>query len=335
MNMTLKAMCNKYRSSVGQRQKSEISKRYNKELFEFVSTMGRGFLFPNEFKSCEHEWAIIDSGYACCSQCGKEHECGNGGIACPFEISNTTEKICTITGCIISGCESRAERNAEERIGSMQECKASKIFDSRKHQNGVFSAQTSFQLLQMCNLSVSDFHDLVHGVVKDMLDSDKTKMCFWQERQRNESKMIAILSKLLRDASHDKRCMKPIMPKIFGEMFHICRKSRNVVRLDRYEINNIINDCTQSIMNLLLKYGSARVARYFQNNLRSREFVCSMLYLMRMGITYQKRQLLPQLKILNDILPLQALLPIVYKIRAKSITEGENIIKLDIRRMPL
>jgi hypothetical protein len=54
-----------------------------------------------------------------------------------------------------------------------------------------------------------------------------------------------------------------------------------------------------------------------------------------MGITYQNRQLLPKMEILNHLLPLQVLLPVVFKIRAKSITEGENIIKLDIRQMPL
>jgi hypothetical protein len=54
-----------------------------------------------------------------------------------------------------------------------------------------------------------------------------------------------------------------------------------------------------------------------------------------MGITYQNRQLLPRVDILHELLPLQVLLPPIFNIRAKSITEGENIIKLDIRRMPL
>jgi len=53
-----------------------------------------------------------------------------------------------------------------------------------------------------------------------------------------------------------------------------------------------------------------------------------------MGITYQKRQLLPKMEELNEYLPMQVFLPLVFKIRAKSITEGENIIKLDIRKLP-
>jgi hypothetical protein len=59
-----------------------------------------------------------------------------------------------------------------------------------------------------------------------------------------------------------------------------------------------------------------------------------MLFLMRMGVTYQKRQLLPKIDLLNDYLPMQVLLPNIFNIRAKSITEGENIIKLDIRKIP-
>ena len=58
-----------------------------------------------------------------------------------------------------------------------------------------------------------------------------------------------------------------------------------------------------------------------------------MLYLMRMGITFKNQNILQKLEILNDLLPLQVFLPTVFNIRAKS--DGENIIKLDIQRMPL
>ena len=54
---------------------------------------------------------------------------------------------------------------------------------------------------------------------------------------------------------------------------------------------------------------------------------------MRMGITFKNQNILQKLEILNDLLPLQVFLPTVFNIRAKS--DGENIIKLDIQRMPL
>jgi len=38
---------------------------------------------------------------------------------------------------------------------------------------------------------------------------------------------------------------------------------------------------------------------------------------------------------LHRLLPLQVLLPSVFKIRAKSITEGENMVKMDIKNLPI
>jgi hypothetical protein len=103
---------------------------------------------------------------------------------------------------------------------------------------------------------------------------------------------------------------------------HLCRKNRALGR-ERGVVEQTIQDCTESITHLLHIYGGPRVVRQMQNALRYREFVCSMLYLMRVGITFQNRQILPRVESLHTLLPLQVLLPTVFKIRAKSITEGE------------
>lgn len=138
---------------------------------------------------------------------------------------------------------------------------------------------------------------------------------------------------------------------------YTCRKNRALAR-DRGIVEQTIQSCTESITHLLHIYGGARVVRQMQNALRYREFVCSMLYLMRVGITFQNRQILPRMEILNSLLPLQVLLPTVFKIRAKSITEGEvlllfldsfrfipmvkhdraceqNLMKMDIKNLPM
>jgi hypothetical protein len=92
---------------------------------------------------------------------------------------------------------------------------------------------------------------------------------------------------------------------------------------DRGLIEATIKSCTESISNLLHRHGGERVMKLMQNSIRQREFVCSMLYIMRVGITYQNRQILPRVESLQQLLPMQALLPTIFKIRAKSITEGE------------
>jgi hypothetical protein len=134
-----------------------------------------------------------------------------------------------------------------------------------------------------------------------------------------------------------------------------CRRQRPLVR-DRALIETTVRSCTESIANLLHRYGGDRIIKLMQNVARQREFVCSMLYIMRVGITYQNRQILPRMDCLQQLLPMQALLPSVFKIRSKSITEGEvissyilhvlclslfftccwqNLMKMDIKKLPL
>ena len=132
-----------------------------------------------------------------------------------------------------------------------------------------------------------------------------------------------------------------------------CRRQRPLVR-DAALIEATVRGCTESITNLLHQYGGVRVIKLMHSTVRQREFICSMLYIMRVGITYQNRQILPRVDSLHQLLPMQALLPSVFKIRAKSITEGEvmgliissaacslmtsyaqNLMKMDIKKLPL
>lgn len=96
-----------------------------------------------------------------------------------------------------------------------------------------------------------------------------------------------------------------------------------------------MNLCVENITQLIKMHGWHRVNRQMQHASRGKEFVCSMLYLMRMGITFRNQTILQKVEILNELLPMQVFLPSVFNIRAKSITEGENLIKLDIQKSPL
>jgi len=223
----------------------------------------------------------------------------------------------------------------------------------------------SVMILSLFNESINKVHESVESVVCDILGSEKTHFCFMQEIDRNEAKLCALFSKLLRETAHNKTCLRPNVLDLFSQVYYQARKCRlsyhgfadqriihghqkktttasAVWKTDKTfqlgpcgAVRRLVKTCTESIVNLLMSYGGLRVVRHLQNIGRRREFICSMLYLMRMGITYQNRQLLPKIDVLHEYLPMQVLLPVVFKIRAKSITEGENIIKLDIRKMPV
>jgi hypothetical protein len=81
------------------------------------ATIKGGFLLPKGLVACEHEWMCLDSGYAVCMWCGKEHWCYCG--ECPEQVSDAHEHVCIITGCVTLEYVLRPERNASERVGSL------------------------------------------------------------------------------------------------------------------------------------------------------------------------------------------------------------------------
>ena len=289
-------------------KKRRIDQQKMRNLFEMIHSNGRGFLLPPLYRGCsQHEWKLLDSGFCVCVWCGSEHNCTDG--KCPEEKIENGEMVCTITGCITLEYEMRVERNASERVVMLTVSK-----------------------LETSPLNIRDSVELT---VREIIASPKTEICMQQEGRRNEAKELAVFSRTLRDIAHDSVCSRPNMILVIENVMYQCRKNRLVDIRKTVDLDEVAERCTESITNLLLLHGGPRVSRQIQNASRCREFVCSMLYLMRMGITFQNRQLLPKMEILNLLLPLQVLLPSVFKIRAKSITEGENIIKLDIRKMPL
>jgi hypothetical protein len=300
----------------------KIERIYMKNVFEIIANKGGGFLLPLGYVGCDHQWKQLDAGFCVCSECGKEHHCYMG--ECPEIVASHSERICSITGCVTVEGELMAERSACERTGAHSSGEGS----FKNHKSAASRVLFLFG-------GGSKLRDVVESTVREILASDKTEQCMIQEEKRSDSKLSALFSNALREASHDHKCERHNMILLLSQVEYHCRKNRRVSLRRGIDIGNIIEKCTESITSLLLHFGGIRVTKQMQNVSRCREFICSILYLMRMGITYQNRQLLPKMDILNNILPLQVLLPVVFKIRAKSITEGENIIKLDIRQMPL
>jgi len=304
----------------------------------YENTIKGGFLLPYNFHCCVHEWHSLDSGYSVCRECGSEHWCCCG--ECPEVVSENSERVCTITGCVTLEYEMRPERTVLERIGpSSQTATTAKkkgqraLFTHNKKKNAqrqqYQQQQSVHELLCRGCWHGEHLRDIVEATVREILDSSCTEKCIEQERKRNEAKELAIFSRALREAAHDRRCLRPNMLFILAQVAHHCRKNRNVTLRQNVDMEVVISQCTDSIAGLLLIYGGQRVARQMQNTVRYREFICSMLYLMRVGVTFQQRQILPRMDLLNVLLPLQVLLPLVFKIRAKSITEGENMVNME------
>ena len=186
----------------------------------------------------------------------------------------------------------------------------------------------------------------------------QARACFAEEDARWHSKVAGALGRILRNPppgiSMPVSCYDPIrkhgltmgagerggrpnLVDIEARLCHAFRTTRDRQRvyLARQRVQQTIRRCVENIVRMIGQHGWFRVRRQMKQSARAREFVCSMLYLMRTGITYQRRCILPCVEDLNVLLPLQVFLHRVFHIRPKCITEGENIIKLDTRRFVL
>ena len=308
---------------------SEWVLRHYRPLYERLKGP---FLLPPGFPGHAHAWVQLDVGYCVCSMCGVEHVCFRG--ECPVVETDASERACTVTGCVVTSCEMRAEWGAADRV--------------------VYAAPPQHHHHQPrpppgCSRAGGlDLPEFVEVVVREILDSPKTRACRADEALRDHHRRLSALGRLLRpastgcddgaddDADDVLRPRRRNMVEVEAQLAWACRKCRAPPPNRGAAVTQrVISVCADGICSLLRVHGWQRVARQLQHATRGREFVCSMLYLMRVGITYHDRCLLQRVDALHALLPLQVFLPTVFGIRAKSITEGENIIKLDIRRMPM
>ena len=331
MSTTLRAAT----SGGGQRRRQDQTARLRRLL---EATLRGGFLLPRGYAGCVCEWVCLDSGYAVCARCGAEHWCCCG--SCPEAESLSHERVCTITGCVTLENELRAERTAAERVGPCGAGGASS--SSGRRRRGEPSPSPQAMMMMMGPRAATPgarceaIRHVVESTVRELLASDKTRRCLEQERSRNDAKELAVMARVLREVAHDRRCLRPNLVTVAGQVIFQCRKNRAPLALDECrDPEGLLARCTDAIAGLLLLHGGPRVARQMQNSARYRDFVTSLLYLCRVGVSFHGRQVLPRIEILHRLLPLQVLLPTVFKIRSKAITEGENLIKLDLKQLPL
>lgn len=123
----------------------------------------------------------------------------------------------------------------------------------------------------------------------------------------------------------------PNLLQVASYIAHQSRKIRKPICLKTESIEKIITIMTNNITKIMLKYNSKFLYKIINNDTRKREFVCSMLYLSRVGVHMNGEVILPKIEILRLVLPNECFLTSVFKIRAKAITEGENLLKIELR----
>lgn len=141
------------------------------------------------------------------------------------------------------------------------------------------------------------------------------------------------------------------MLEVARQLAWATRKHRLEIKLTQKELKHIIDLCTSSITSVIMQFKNQSMLKVATNASKFKEFVCSMLFLMRVGVqakvcpyrhtvsrhltlSPQGRIILEKCETLNFILPQESFLPFHFNIRCKSITEGENFLKIQMRQTP-
>lgn len=168
----------------------------------YVSLKG-DFLLPEHYSSShQHDWLALDTGYCICTLCGLDHVCFQGH--CPDVRMEHSERVCSISGCVILKTEMKPEWGAMERVGILGD----QPQGSQKTRKGKAVSRKAPGLwytkkVMKGNVEVHEFVDMV---VREILDSPKTLRCRDEEMLRDRSRKMASLAKIFREmvtSNHD------------------------------------------------------------------------------------------------------------------------------------
>ena len=289
---------------------------------KFVAQHGQ-FVLPLGYNGHTHVFQPVATGVQLCTLCGAEHVCFRGN--CPDVPNDNGELVCTLTGCVTRMQNLCNERDVHQRTSLA-------VAPSRKQR------MNPSRMLVGCvhQIQVENLYNNVHRVVHEMLDSDTTRRCMLEESQRGVVKIGVVLGRLLREMNGTLGANVRInLVNVETSLAFTFRRlrDRRAIAMARDKLPEIMKVCIQSIVSIINQHGWYRTNRQLTHIPRSREFICSMLYLMRTGVTYRHRCILPKMEVLLLLLPQQVFLQKNFNIRPKCITEGENIIKLDARKI--
>lgn len=276
------------------------------------------FLLPTKFTGHRCEWEPFSYTQAGCILCGAEHRCAEDNTECIAETCDDSHTSCLITGAVIREHAYRDEWDASSRAH---------VEPPKKKQS--MCAPGIPPVIK--RNSACDVWSFVEAVVRLLLDSDTAEQCRQQENRRLcQALLTALHREMLRQL--DAAGFVNMVTAAAAAAWHT-RKLRRPVTLPREELEHVVKVSTDAVCNVMLKYNSQQTSKILNSDARRKEFACSMFYLMRNGVDCRGQCILPRMKIMGSILPLETFLPESFRIRSKSITEGENLLKIELCRI--
>lgn len=274
------------------------------EIAEVKAWRSFRFPFALPIDSIGHEckWEKLDIDLCGCVNCGKIHKCDVR--TCPI-IENNDHITCSLTGF----------------------CVRENVFATSEYCDNV--TIQSMGSPQKTTIDATEVYPHIHK----LLFSPNTEASHITEMNKIQSKYKSILMRVLKEFKTKNPGRAPNLCHILTTIMQNSKNNRfyNFLPEPR-DLERIAQTCSQCIAHVI-----SLMKRHDPKILNSTKFstLCiGMLYLMRNGLETRSVMVMPYMKILTYILPMETHLHSNFNIRCKSITEIENIVKIFLRNLP-
>jgi hypothetical protein len=308
---------------------------------------------------CAGCWEKFDIDNAGCMECGKYHLCEQGD--CEYTMTQDS-LVCIITGLCVKPKMLAVDEHVCVAVhrshNFLQFTKESgsacgdhnTIPESRSnvsgthnrhkdainvwHASSLNSKMCPSQRLQaaFCGSVFEEQKQIVLSSLRHILCSDKTRISNLKENDKLRHNLRMVVPNTMRAYKAVK-----IMPTIcdLETQLLLANEGRIPPTVDAWDLKyacQLAKEATTPITRLII------FLRTFCSNVpicvRQNTIIVGMVYMLRHGVVVHNVTVLPKISGLRVMLPLEQHLVTVFNIKAKIITEAENVIKFNLRNIP-
>lgn len=281
-----------------------------KDVAVIWKRLRRPFVLPESLHavSCSarnSSWESIDIDMAGCTLCGAIHDC-QAESECRLEIDESN-MVCTITGFCV-----------RERVYAETE----------------FADTVGTEASGSVQSPVANFveYEAVYMHIHKILCSQDARMCLEQENMRVAQKLQYTCYRMLKEMKLQSQ-RTGVLPTLCAIEQKLAVLTRNIricpLFFDEEERKALAMSACKAITRLICSLH--KVCPGMFRLLRTDMLTVGLLYLMRSGLILHNTTVLPCIPALGRLLPLESYLYPCFQIKCKTITEVENLVKINLR----
>lgn len=278
------------------------------------------FVFPPNIRchDCIPHFESFDSDMAGCRLCGALHQCSVH--TCKL-LSSDDAHVCSITGLCL---HTRIIQEWQPGVGHLEVDPSNSVSKLIHGPQDIQRWKTSVSK-PMENMTTSIYFRLL-----PLLDSAAARSCLAQDHSKATQVLKSVLGNFLR-TSRRMGCVNWVNMEA---LLHttVCQHRIPVRRVSQTHVKAILDIAVPAIATLLGFVN--RHCSPLPSCLKNSNTVVGLLYQCRAGITIYNTVILPRIPLLAQMLPNEQHLASNFDVRAKTIAEAENAVKLCLRQLP-